>query len=92
MSTLIPELEVVETFWITNRGLVVAFDELLPEPTPRKVEVEITLPGGAKLHAHGFLEFLCRSVSERREVSALLLPELPRESVPIGSLVRLYPS
>lgn len=80
-------IEVTETFWLTNRGLVVAFDHLLPNETPRELEVDIVLPSGATLRAHAVVEFLCRSVVRQREVSALLLPEVPRDSVPVGSRV-----
>ena len=79
----------VDNFWLTGRGLVITFDTLLPELAGHEVIVDVMTPDGVSFSTRGFHELLCRSTSPLRESSAVYLPNVAREAVPVGSQVQI---
>lgn len=82
-------LTVVDSFWLTGRGLVIAFDTLLPESVGHEVIIDVTTPKGVSFSTRGFHELICRSTSPLRESSAVHLPNVAREVIPVGSQVQI---
>jgi len=80
---------VVEVFEITGRGTVAVFEENIDLNGGKPIQVAITRPDGVLFHAMAFSERLLRRVPVVLEQSALLLQEVPKESVPTGSMVTL---
>jgi hypothetical protein len=82
--------KVVDSFWLTGRGLVIAIDTLLPETAGREVVIDVTTPEGAFFSTGGFHELICHSTSPLHESSAVYLPNIHRDAVPIGSHVEVH--
>ena len=81
-------IEVIESFEITGRGLVVVLPVLashLPHATPLPVTVRV--PGQLPFHAQAFHEILLRRSTGSLETSALLLSGLRKAQVPLGSIL-----
>lgn len=79
-------IEVIESFEITGRGLVVVLPVMasdLPHATPLPVTVRV--PGQSPFHAQAFHEILLRRSTATLENSAFLLAGLRKAQVPIGS-------
>jgi hypothetical protein len=81
--------QVVEVFEITGRGLVAAFDELIEFVPSKQIMVIITRPDGTTIETQAFVEILLRRQPVVIEKSALLLKDLNRADVPIGSSVEM---
>ncbi|KQZ40065.1 hypothetical protein ASD58_06725 [Duganella sp. Root1480D1] len=82
--------EVLETFEITGRGLVVVLPVLasdMPHATPLPVTLHV--PGQAPFQVQAFHEILLRRTTEVLENSVLLLSGLRKSQVPIGSTLEL---
>lgn len=82
--------EVIETFEITGRGLVVVLAggiAALPHVSPLLVAVHVH--SHPSFHTKAFHEILLRRTTTALESSALLLPELGKTQVPIGSVVEV---
>lgn len=81
-------VEVIETFEITGRGLVVVLPVLasdLPHATP--LPVLVCVPGQLPFHAQAFHEILLRRNTAALENSAFLLTGLRKAQVPIGTIL-----
>ncbi|WP_119809000.1 hypothetical protein [Massilia cavernae] len=77
---------VVEGF---ERGTVAAFDEIIELNGRRPIQVKITRPDGAAFDAVAFSERLLMRVTTIIEKSALLLQDIHKDAVPIGSIITL---
>lgn len=82
--------EVIESFEITGRGLVVVLPILaLDIPHARPLPVIVRVAGQLPFHAQAFHEILLRRSTAALENSAFLLAGLQKAQVPIGSIVEL---
>ncbi len=81
-------LRVTETCTITGRGLALFFDRD-PEPFPNehRIRVQVTRPNGEVTEHIAHREFARKSPPG--EVAVFLLPGVPGEDVPVGSVVRV---
>jgi len=80
---------VVEVFEITGRGVVAVFDEEIELTGGRPLQVRITSPDGAYFDALAFVERLLRRVPTVVEKSALLIQQVPKNALPVGSTLTL---
>lgn len=78
---------IAEVFEITARGTVAVFDELIELSTGKSVHVKIIRPDGSVLDAMACIELLLRRTPTVTEKSVLLLQNIPKDAVPIGSML-----
>ena len=79
--------QITETFQITNRGLVVVIDEVIALYPGKPIVVKITCPNGAVIESTAYQELLLRYQPKALEKIALVLKELEKAQVPIGSYI-----
>lgn len=80
---------VVEVFEITGRGAVAVVDDNIKLNAGKPIHVKITRPDGAVFDAVAFVELFLRRESILVEKSALLLQNIPKDAVPVGSMLAL---
>jgi hypothetical protein len=79
------EARVVDAFWITGRGLVVALDLRSGHLVKRRVSVEFESADGSRRAAEGYVEVICRrSESAVQESSAIFIPAVGQDQHPQG--------
>jgi len=81
-------MEVIESFEITGRGLVVVLPVLASElPHTAPLSVTVRAPGQLPFQAQALHEILLRRSTPALESSAFLLTGLRKSQVPLGSIV-----
>ena len=81
------KFKILETFHITDRGLVVVLDGFTGLAIGVAHPTRITTPSGASHSSEAYNEWLLRRTPEPVENEAFILEELAKDDVPIGSVV-----
>jgi hypothetical protein len=79
--------KVVETFEITDRGVVVVIDETVDLGVGKKLAATIRRPDGSTFEAVAMQEWLLRRRLTPVEHLAFLLADIPKVDVPLGSTI-----
>ncbi|MCB9669685.1 MAG: hypothetical protein H6736_23130 [Alphaproteobacteria bacterium] len=87
MNGFLGPLEVVETFMISGRGLVVVLDGATDLPVGRAIRATVTTPDGHRIAVSAFREWLLRREPTHHERECFLLAALAKQDVPAGSTV-----
>ena len=84
-----PEATVLDTFWITGRGLVLALDLPVEHVPGTRVAIEYLRPDGTSFRGEGFLEIICRRSPAPSETTAVFLPNVTRDEIGKGVVVNV---
>ncbi|WP_044618165.1 hypothetical protein [Gynuella sunshinyii] len=82
------EYEILETFEITGRGVVVVISEITNHTVATRYPVQVVTPDGNVLTTTANKEWLLRRQSSPIEQAGYLLTGLSRDEVPSGSRLR----
>jgi len=83
------ETTVVDAFWITGRGLVLALDLPVEHFPGTRVAIEYLRPDGASLLVEGVLEIICRRSATPIETTGVFLPNVARDEIAKGAVVNV---
>ena len=83
-------MKVLETFEISNRGIVVAVDGLTDLPVAKELEAQIKRPDGSVRQFKASKEFLKRTYPEPAETEAFLVYQATKDDIAVGSEIELY--
>jgi len=83
------DYQIIELFEITDRGTVVVVDEAVKLNGGKPISIQITRPDGSAFAGTAFVERLLQRASHPIEKSALLIPNVKKDSVPEGSILSI---
>ena len=86
-----PEATVLDTFWITGRGLVLELDLPVEHFPGTQVAIEYLRPDGVAFLTEGFLEIICRRSPAPSDATAVFLPKVTRDEIGKGTVVNVGP-
>lgn len=81
---------IVETFEITNRGLVILGEATCDDiHVGKECQISIVTPSGQTLTRKGYKEWLLRRTPEPLEKEAYLVKGISKSDVPVGSVATI---